>query len=307
MRLRAAATVLCALAVLTPAAAQDGPPAAKAAQVPPAVRPAAKPAAKPVLSDPEPDQPSPPPSARRGLSQGRLTPPDEMPPASSAKPAAPAESAPASAGALIPPQAAAPAGPPVPETLRESDFDHAACRLELTRMGASYREIAPLTDPEQRDCGIARPIEVAEILPGVTLQGGAAMRCDTARELAHWMHEVVLPAAAHLPQSPAVVSLELGTTYQCRGVVGNGTPQKLSEHATGNAIDIAAFGLDDGTRIEIAPRGDRGDMTVAFQNAVQGAACLFFATVLGPGSNAAHDNHLHLDIKARRGGFRLCQ
>ena len=52
---------------------------------------------------------------------------------------------------------------------------------------------------------------------------------------------------------------------------------------------------------------DRGDMEVAFQNAVQGAACLFFSTVLGPGSNAAHDDHLHLDIKARRGGFRLCQ
>ncbi|MEG4644742.1 extensin family protein [Paracoccus sp. APAP_BH8] len=28
---------------------------------------------------------------------------------------------------------------------------------------------------------------------------------------------------------------------------------------------------------------------------------------LGPGANAAHVDHLHLDIKARRGGFRLCQ
>ena len=90
-------------------------------------------------------------------------------------------------------------------------------------------------------------------------------------------------------------------------MVGNGTPQNLSEHAVGNAIDIAALGFDDGSRIEIAPPGDRGDMAVAFQNAVQGAACLFFSTVLGPGSNAAHDDHLHLDIKARRGGFRLCQ
>ncbi|MFD2843675.1 extensin family protein [Paracoccus cavernae] len=29
--------------------------------------------------------------------------------------------------------------------------------------------------------------------------------------------------------------------------------------------------------------------------------------MLGPGTNAAHDNHLHLDIKARKGGFRICQ
>ena len=72
-------------------------------------------------------------------------------------------------------------------------------------------------------------------------------------------------------------------------------------------MDIAAFGFDDGSRLAIAPPEDRGDMAVAFQNAVQASACLFFATVLGPGSNAAHDDHLHLDVKARRGGFRLCQ
>ena len=79
------------------------------------------------------------------------------------------------------------------------------------------------------------------------------------------------------------------------------------QHALGNAIDIAGFDLAGGERIEIAPPADRGDLTVAFQNTVQASACLFFTTVLGPGSNAAHDDHLHLDIKARRGGFRLCQ
>lgn len=81
----------------------------------------------------------------------------------------------------------------------------------------------------------------------------------------------------------------------------------MSEHALGNAFDVAGFGLSDGSTLAVAPRADRGDMTAAFQNAVQATACLFFTTVLGPGSNAAHDNHLHLDIKARKGGLRLCQ
>ena len=81
----------------------------------------------------------------------------------------------------------------------------------------------------------------------------------------------------------------------------------LSEHAFGNAFDIAAFRFDDGSRFAVEPRADKGDLAEAFQRAVRGAACLYFTTVLGPGANAAHDNHLHLDIKARRGGWRLCQ
>lgn len=224
-----------------------------------------------------------------------------------------AASAPVPASAPVDPSATAagdpppPPGPPLPETLRESDFDNAACRLALFSLGAEYREIPPLADENQRDCGIARPVEVTQILPGIALEGGPRMRCDTARALARWMREIVVPAASHLSGAPRITALTPGSTYQCRAVVGNGDSHTISEHALGNAIDIAAFTFDNGTRIEIAPPQDRGDLSVAFQNAVQGAACLFFTTVLGPGSNAAHDNHLHLDIKQRRGGLRLCQ
>ncbi|WP_240558669.1 extensin family protein [Paracoccus contaminans] len=215
--------------------------------------------------------------------------------------------APADAGGTAAGEPPPPPGPPLPETLRESDFDNAACRLALFSWGVEYREIPPLADDDQRDCGIARPLEVTQILPGIALEGAAPMRCDTARSLARWMREIVVPAASHLPGAPRVIALTPGSTYQCRAVVGNGDGNRISEHALGNAIDIAAFTFDNGTRIEIAPVQDRGDLSVAFQNAVQGAACLFFTTVLGPGSNAAHDDHLHLDIKQRRGGFRLCQ
>lgn len=331
MRVLAGALLLAAL----PAAAQvnDAPAPRPVAETPATAPGPARPAARPAGAA---GDAAAPPSRAQGVSQGQLIPPEEMPAAPPApqppvaaeadtarSPGSPkADAAPSlgakpptadpaqSQGALIPPEPPAPPvplGPPVPETLRETDFDHAACRLELRRLGAVYREIPAITDPAQRDCGIARPLELTEILPGIALEGGAAMRCDTARALAHWMRDVVVPAAGHLPNSPRLTTLALGTTYHCRGVVGNGTPRNLSEHAVGNAIDIAAFGFDDDSRIEIAPPGDRGDMAVAFQNAVQGAACLFFSTVLGPGSNAAHDDHLHLDIKARRGGFRLCQ
>ncbi|ABL70199.1 extensin family protein [Paracoccus denitrificans] len=204
------------------------------------------------------------------------------------------------------PEAPAPTGLPVHTTLRESDFDYSACLLELTLLGADYSEAPPILDPDQRDCGIDRPILLRQPLPGIEIPGGAPMRCDLARHLAHWLRDFVRPAAALLPGQPRLVALEPGSTYQCRSTVGN-QGENLSEHAFGNAFDIAAFRFDDGTRIAVEPRQDSGDLHEAFQSAAHGTACLHFTTVLGPGANAAHDDHLHLDIKARRGDFRLCQ
>ena len=194
----------------------------------------------------------------------------------------------------------------MPETLRENDFDHAACRLELTLLNADFSVEPPLGDPAHRDCGIARPILLRQPLPGIEIPGGALMRCDMARHLAHWLRDFVHPAAAMLPGQPRLAAIEPGTGYACRPTIGNGG-ENLSEHAYGNAFDIAAFRFQDGSRIQIAPRRDSGDLTEAFQRALRGSACLHFTTVLGPGSNDAHADHLHLDLKPRRGGWRLCQ
>ncbi|MTH78919.1 extensin family protein [Paracoccus aestuariivivens] len=196
--------------------------------------------------------------------------------------------------------------PPIHTTLREDDFGYSACLLELTFLGADYDEIAPVTDPEHRDCGIDRPIRLRSPLPGIKIAGDAVMRCDTARHLSHWLRDFVRPAVALLPDQPLLTGIEPGSTYQCRPTIGNGD-SKISEHAFGNAFDIAAFRFQDGSRIEIKPRQDEGDMAEAFQRAIRGSACLHFTTVLGPGANAAHESHLHLDIKARKGGYRLCQ
>lgn len=200
---------------------------------------------------------------------------------------------------------AAPAGPPVPETLRESAFDLSACHLALHLLGTRYTVEPQITD-DDRDCGIAQPVHVTEALPGVSLEGGAAMRCDTARSLALWLRDQVLPAAARLPTAPRLVSAKLGSTYSCRARVGDSGERRMSEHALGNAIDIAGFTFDDGVTLAIGSP-DENDLTFAFLKAVHSGACLYFTTVLGPGSNAAHDGHLHLDTIWRRGGYRLCE
>lgn len=202
-------------------------------------------------------------------------------------------------------------GPPPPPQwylLRESDQEYDACKLGLSMLGTSYREEPAITDDENPECGIARPIRVDQIIPDLTLEGGAVMRCDTARALGLWAQDFLRPGTAMLPGAPRVTSLQLGTTYDCRGRIGTGEAQpKVSEHAFGNAIDIAAFVMDNGEVLTVEPRVDTGDITEGFQMAMQKAGCLFFTTVLGPGSNAAHDNHLHFDVAVRNGGWRLCE
>ena len=139
-------------------------------------------------------------------------------------------------------------------------------------------------------------------------EGAAIMRCDTARALGFWARDFARPAAATLPGAPRLTGFRLGSTYACRARVGTGAARpKLSEHALGNAIDISAFLFDEREPLAVEPRQDSGGRPEAFQRAVRGAACLFFTTVLGPGANAAHADHLHLDIAARRGDWRLCQ
>ena len=114
------------------------------------------------------------------------------------------------------------------------------------------------------------------------------------------------PAAAPLPGAPRITAILPGSTYQCRARVG-GASDKLSEHALGNAFDVAGLRFSNGEEMLIAPRGDSGGIEEAFQKAIRYGACLYFTTVLGPGSNAAHDDHLHFDGAVRKGGWRLCE
>jgi hypothetical protein len=37
------------------------------------------------------------------------------------------------------------------------------------------------------------------------------------------------------------------------------------------------------------------------------SACTRFSTVLGPGSDWYHEDHIHLDLMERRGNYRICQ
>lgn len=208
----------------------------------------------------------------------------------------------------IAPAEARPKGPPARLLLRETDTAYAACTERLRIMGARFTAATePVTDKENRDCGIERPVSVSSILPGISLSQDATMRCETALQLATWMRDFVRPASRTMPQSPKLTGISISTSYQCRSRAGTETAAILSEHALGNALDISGFEFQELGLVPVEPRKGDGNVIEAFQRTARASACLFFSTVLGPGSNDAHSDHLHLDIIARDSGYRLCE
>ena len=130
--------------------------------------------------------------------------------------------------------------------------------------------------------------------------------CPMAAALALWEWHVVQPAALrHF--GAKVASIDHFGSYSCRRIYGRSSGG-WSEHSTANAIDVAAFRLDDGRRISIAGDWRSQGPKARFLREVRDGACKLFATTLSPDYNEAHRDHLHLD-QARRGeyGWRGCR
>ncbi|KJS20274.1 MAG: hypothetical protein VR78_01805 [Hoeflea sp. BRH_c9] len=196
--------------------------------------------------------------------------------------------------------------PPLPDitAAEETAPELASCEVELRKLEVTFSRLDPMTG--DNGCGVTAPYAITEIAKGVALSPATQLRCKTALALARWVAGVVLPAASTLPDDARLTEINHGSTYVCRR--RNNLPTgKMSEHSIGNAIDIVDFEFEGRKPIGISPRAGDGNIEEAFQRAVRGGACLQFTTVLGPGANASHDDHLHLDIAERRGGYRLCQ
>ncbi len=169
-----------------------------------------------------------------------------------------------------------------------------ACRAVLER-----GEIAFAALPAAGDGECARPDRTVLTATDLT-PGSPQMTCPVAVSLAIWQRQTVAPAAEELLGSPVARIEHLGT-YNCRRI-GGGTAGDWSEHAKGNAIDIAGFVLADGRRISVLDDWDGSGPEAAFLRRVRDGACQAYTTVLSPDYNAAHADHLHLDHAARMVG-----
>jgi hypothetical protein len=148
------------------------------------------------------------------------------------------------------------------------------------------------------------PMSTGAITPAA-LTPAATLSCPIVSALDRWVAEGVQPAAMRWFGSP-VTEIRQISAYSCRSMVGAGT-SRISEHAFGNALDIAGFTLADGRKVTVK-NGWRGSPEEqGFLHDVQLYACNTFVTVLAPGYNAAHYDHIHVDLMRRKNGRRPCQ
>lgn len=177
-----------------------------------------------------------------------------------------------------------------------------ACLTQLAALPLTAELLPPVVGDGA--CGIPTPLTLEAVGSGrfeVDLVPAALVDCSVAGPLTQWLEEDVQPAArAYLRQW--ITGVRVAASYACRGRNNDPTAQ-LSEHAFGNAIDISAFRLEDGSWIEVQPFADPATPEAQFLAAIRSEACGPFTTVLGPGV-AYHDDHLHLDL-ASRGVFGL--
>jgi hypothetical protein len=177
-----------------------------------------------------------------------------------------------------------------------------ACRLRLSSDVAIAPSLPPITGPH--DCEATDVVRLeAVLLPDrsrITVTPPAILRCSMAEAVIGWVRQAAAPPALDLG-SP-LRAMENLASFDCRARNG-ATGAKISEHGKANALDISALRLANGRVLELTDPHVPKD----FREDLRSRACSQFTTVLGPGSDGFHEDHIHVDLLQRQGGYRICQ
>jgi hypothetical protein len=177
-----------------------------------------------------------------------------------------------------------------------------ACRLALTEAIAIAPSIPDIHGAV--GCGGVDLVRLeAVVLPDkrqVSVKPAAILRCAMASAIAGWIRTDIAPLAASV--GSAISSLDNFDSFECRSrnrVAG----AELSEHGRANALDVRAFRLANGQSISLTDRTVPREL----RESVLHSACARFSTVLGPGSDGYHEDHIHLDLMERHNNYKICQ
>nr|WP_232793121.1 extensin family protein [Caulobacter hibisci] len=172
--------------------------------------------------------------------------------------------------------------------------DPAACRAALREAG-----IDPVDQPvrEQGFCSTRDTVRARSLLA----PAAPVMTCPLALRYAVWERHVLAPAARRVLGSPLARVDHFGT-YACRTIYGR-PGERPSQHARASALDVSGVRLADGRRLNVAADFRDPGPEGRFLRIARAGACDLFGTVLSPDYNAAHADHLHLDLAP----YRLCR
>jgi len=157
--------------------------------------------------------------------------------------------------------------------------------------------IAPIA-AKVKGCGLKDGVRVTSVA-GVRLSTPANIDCTTAKALKTWVERSAIPAVGK--RGGGLAALTVAASYSCR-TRNNQPGAKVSEHGRGRAIDISGFVLANGTSASVLAGWGDGAAGKSLA-AMRKGACGPFTTVLGPGSDRFHRDHLHLDTTRGRGPY----
>ncbi|GGE42245.1 hypothetical protein GCM10007276_19430 [Agaricicola taiwanensis] len=186
--------------------------------------------------------------------------------------------------------------------------EEARCLASGAVVASAYIQPAPeIKGP--RVCGLTYPFKVSALAGGtVPISRAVPLSCSMIPALENWVRQKIQPAA-YMHFGMPVVELKVMGSYNCR-TMNHRKGASLSEHAFANALDVSGFKLLDGRTIIIKKHWKSGtEAERTFLRDVHGGACDYFRTVLGPGSDALHYDHLHLDLRMHdpRGARHVCK
>ena len=182
------------------------------------------------------------------------------------------------------------------------------CRNELAQLGADFSISEDIKGTDV--CHVTKPVWLRAVLTSagrVELPGTPLLNCAFAQRFVVWLSDVAAPLIAGAGGAK-ITSLATGTSYQCRTRNGD-LSGETSEHAFGNAIDIAGITLTNQRRIEATGASDPQDPDGRLLAALRASACGYFSTVLGPDTDDSHASHLHFDlgVHGADGTYRICK
>lgn len=174
------------------------------------------------------------------------------------------------------------------------------CAVQLAEAGAVFRSL-PVPDPGPLGCRIDDPVQL-ERIGDTRLSPAATLSCTTALKLVRFVRKP-LREEVRATMNTEIATLHVAASYDCRGR-NRQAGAKLSEHGYGRAVDVRGLTLADGGDWAVSPRDPEDTSPAArFQRRVRALACGPFTTVLGPGSDAYHDDHFHFDLAPRNAAY----
>ncbi|EMC1015370.1 TPA: extensin family protein [Enterobacter bugandensis] len=149
------------------------------------------------------------------------------------------------------------------------------------------------------ECPLNNVVRVRDFGP-VSLNGSFLASCPLALSSALFVSQQARPLTKRFTGSELTRIEHLGS-FACRNIYHRPDARR-SEHATAEALDIAAFRLANGERVTVL-NGWKSAKTQPWLKALLAASCGYYGNGLGPEYNAAHASHFHLGMR----GFGLCR